>query len=327
MLQSTGPITFSNIAAEFGLPPNKNLGAYRISRSYGALTNLPLDTNIPQSGPIKFSNFYGKALNLIVDFYSTVTSTTRQNAKSQYSNGNVNVVGEFRQAPFLTSGKKVYIHVNYIIGSDNSNQNNVALRTGNWDDNTTLQVSIGPNGQLYGAGGNGGNGYNNIATDGSPGSSALGIEYSGTTIVNSGYIQCGFGGGGGGSFGTASQGSPKGKGGVTNYGAAGGGGGGGAGFPAGIGGLLGQGAYNTSGGTDGSAGSFSIRGSGGSGGSGGGANGGSGGNGGDPNNAPQSSGTAAGSNGYSIIYTSGVTGVTINNFGTIIGDTVTGSVL
>ena len=43
-------IKFSDIAAEFGYPSNvggnlNGLGKYRISETYGALVNIPLDTN------------------------------------------------------------------------------------------------------------------------------------------------------------------------------------------------------------------------------------------------------------------------------------------
>ena len=59
-LQSTGTISFSNIANEFGTPNGNNLGAYRVSENRGSLTNLPLDDTIPQSGEIRFSDFYGE---------------------------------------------------------------------------------------------------------------------------------------------------------------------------------------------------------------------------------------------------------------------------
>jgi hypothetical protein len=69
-LQASGPISFSQIANEFGLSPGRNLGAYRISQSVGTLSNLPLDTGIPQSGPIGFGSFYGKRLNMVTDLFS-----------------------------------------------------------------------------------------------------------------------------------------------------------------------------------------------------------------------------------------------------------------
>lgn len=74
-LQSSGAISLSQIANEFGLPSSKRLGAYRVSETYGALTNIPLDTGVPQSGTIRFSDFYNKKLNIIVDGYSGTPAT------------------------------------------------------------------------------------------------------------------------------------------------------------------------------------------------------------------------------------------------------------
>lgn len=74
-LQSSGSISLSQISNEFGLPSSKSFGAYRVRETYSALTNIPLDTGVPQSGPIKFSDFYNKKLNIIVDCYSANPST------------------------------------------------------------------------------------------------------------------------------------------------------------------------------------------------------------------------------------------------------------
>ena len=71
-LQGSGTISFSQIANEFGLPPGRNIGAYRVSETYGAMTNMPLDDGVPQSGRINFSNFYSKKLNLVVDCYGGI---------------------------------------------------------------------------------------------------------------------------------------------------------------------------------------------------------------------------------------------------------------
>ncbi len=95
-ISSPNPIRFSDIANEFGTPPGRNLGAYRLDNqelntnagtvSYKealGIEAIPLDAGIPTSGEIKFSDFYGKRLNLIVDFYNhptesiPVTSLTR----------------------------------------------------------------------------------------------------------------------------------------------------------------------------------------------------------------------------------------------------------
>jgi hypothetical protein len=70
---SGNQIRFTDIVNEFGLPTGKNLGAYRISQNVGTLTNLPLDDGIPQSvsigsSTIRFSDFYNKRLNVVIDY-------------------------------------------------------------------------------------------------------------------------------------------------------------------------------------------------------------------------------------------------------------------
>jgi len=238
-LSASGPISFSQISNEFGLPSGKNLGAYRVSQTVGTLSNLPLDTGIPQSGTIQFSNFYSKRLNVVVDFHSISDDTTRRNARSRYDDNGVTVIGGFRSKPASSSNIRVYINVNKRIGSDTGNRNNVALITGSWNSNTELILVIGSSGGLYGAGGNGGSGGYSNASNGGQGSSALGIQYP-TTIINQGTIFGGVGGGGGGSGGSGDTHRDV-QGGCQNVQSqsivvAGGGGGGGRGLPGGAGG-------------------------------------------------------------------------------------------
>ena len=73
----TGSLSFEDdIEKEFGENPSRSLGSYRrdhpdfSNKNCGSLTNLPLDDGIPTSGEIKFSDFYGKKLNIVVDYYS-----------------------------------------------------------------------------------------------------------------------------------------------------------------------------------------------------------------------------------------------------------------
>ena len=109
----TNSLSFSEIEAEFGQPDNgRTLGRYRRTdsefknKNCGDLQNLPLDTGIPASGEIRFSDFYGKKLNMVVDYYSE--SDTRQDdgantmaATWRYNNqsGKVKVVGGYRTRP------------------------------------------------------------------------------------------------------------------------------------------------------------------------------------------------------------------------------------
>ena len=349
-LQASGPISFGNITNEFGIPPNKNLGSYRVSETHGELSNLPLDSGIPQSGQIRFSNFYNKRLNIIVNLWSG-ENELRINARQKYNDNNVNVIGKFTGRPNNSSGKKVIIHVNKFIGSANSGDRAVsALRTGGWEEGTTLSVDIGSSGRILGAGGNGGRGANNVSENGrgaQSGNSGLGLEYPGVTVnvYPGAIISCGFGGGGGGGAATATVGATGGKRGspgVTVQ-SSGGGGGGGAGWPSGAGGAGGQSSYSGSGG---SFGALFSRGSGGAGGSGQAcittgkgknrrttcvtATAGVGGNGGDSAVGPASgqtvstSGGSNGSNGAAIRYSQYYI---LNNSGSVIGGQEFGNVV
>ena len=123
-LQSSGQISFSQIADEFGVPSGNRLGSYRVVESVGSLSNLPLDSGIPQSGQIRFTDFYSKRLNIVVDCHSGSTEF-RVNARVKYSNNNLRVVGGFRGAPSSGSGKKIFINVNKTFGSASGSTSNV----------------------------------------------------------------------------------------------------------------------------------------------------------------------------------------------------------
>ena len=269
---SGNPLAFTEIEAEFGGNPARSLGQYRRddsaftneSPSGSSLSGLPLDTGIPTSGEIKFSDFYSKKLNMVVDYYADTTNLNKASAgnntmaatwRYQNQQERVKVVGGFRSRPLgsvasnytLTAGdwqggKKIFVNINQTIGGKKGALNDVALRTGVWPSGTQLQVDVGPSGYLTGAGGNGGDasGTGGNADGGDNGTTALGVEYA-ATINNGGTIRCGYGGGGGGS-GAANDPSDKSD---TDYGRTGGGGGGGAGLPAGNGGAGGgSGSFN-----------------------------------------------------------------------------------
>jgi hypothetical protein len=319
-LQSSGSISFSQITNEFGTPSGRNLGAYRVSANVGSLSNLPLDTGIPQSGTIRFSDFYSKRLNVVVDLHSIPDFSNRLTARSRYDNNNVNVIGGYKSRPSRSDNIRVIINVNKIIGSDKNSINNVAVRTGTWDDATSLELEIGPSGQIYGAGGNGGQGANSQGggVGGAAGSSALGIQYP-TVVRNRGYIQAGSGGGGGGGWSNRSSRTGS----ITRRRrenrSAGNGGGGGAGFPTGSGGPGGTGATGT--GRNGNPGATSGLQAGGSGGSNGGAGGNGGvggsfgGNGATGQSGQNSGGGPGGSQGRAIIIYNDGSGTSITNIG------------
>jgi len=203
-LQGSGRISFGQISAEFGLPPGKNLGAYRVSETYGSMVNIALDDGIPQSGQIRFSHFYNKQLNVVVNYFNG-SNERRVLARNRYNNGpgngKVNVVGGYRGKPGNSSGTRVIIHVNKRLGSeyDGSRGMKCALRTGSWESGTNLDVNIGGNGACIGAAGDGGNGGNRSGGPkaGKRGSSGLGVEYP-IDLFNYNFLAGGGGGGGGG---------------------------------------------------------------------------------------------------------------------------------
>ena len=341
-LPGSGQITAGQISDEFGRNASGNrmsLGAYRLTQSVGSLSFNGIDSGVPTSGEIKFSDFYSKRLNVVVDFHSG-GQESRQNAKSRYNGNSVTVIGGFRGRK--EAGSKILIHVNKTIGSAKGNQANVALRTGTWNSDVVLSVDVGSSGRLYGAGGDGGQGADGWSDAGSTnggsggnGTSALGIEHEETAVnvQSGGRIRCGFGGGGGGSGARQVDSG-------ADRSACGGGGGGGSGLPAGNGG---RGGNRQSGNPDevqsgngGSAGQLEENGEGGSGGNN--ANeaiGATGGRGGDPGESPQggnggrnldSSNGGAGGNGSAIRRTNGSIQVDITNAGDLTGDTSATSV-
>lgn len=256
-LQSTGTISLGQIANEFGYTDGTatKLGDYRkivgggnYPQSIGDLQFNSIDAqtggSVPTSGQIKLSDFYSTQLQQVVNFWSSNTGGFRLVARDRYDsngvisgNNEVAVVGGYRSRPSNSSGTKVHIHVKQDIGSERTDPDHCALRTGNqWESGTNLQVDVGSGGRIIGAGGNGGSGSQGGGEQGGAGSSGLGIQYSNTqvNVLSGGIISCGFGGGGGG-------------GGAFDYDhkswryASGGSGGGGAGLPLGEGGTGGNG--------------------------------------------------------------------------------------
>ena len=314
-IKSSGSsLSFSEIEAEFGANGSRSLGAYRLTQNVGSLSNLPLDSGIPTSGTIKFSDFYSKKLNIVVDCHSGGNQTRIIAKNDKWNNNQVTVIGGFRSKK--EGGSKIIINVNKRICSNKDATTRCALRTGSWNSTAVVQVDVGSSGRILGSGGDGGRGQNGIdgsAQAGFTGSSGLGIEVNNCTVnvASGGIIRAGFGGGGGGGGGRQVD---KGE----DRRASGGGGGGGAGCPPGAGGARGTT------GALGSAGSAGTQTTGGGGGGGGNnanqAFGGSGGSGGQAQGGPGGGSGGGGANGAAIRRTSGFT-VNINNSGTVSGST------
>ena len=147
-IKSSGSsLAFSEIEAEFGANGSRSLGAYRVSQNVGELS-LPLDSSIPTSGQIKFSDFYSKSLNVVVDMHSGSTEFRKSARSDKWNNNQVTVVGGFRSKK--ESGSKIIIHINKKFGSDKSNVNNCAVKTGSWSA-ASVQVDVGGEGDVLGA--------------------------------------------------------------------------------------------------------------------------------------------------------------------------------
>ena len=232
-IKSSGnPLAFTEIEAEFGAQSPRSLGSYRHSQTVNGLTFDGIDTGIPTSGTIRFSDFYGKSLNIVVDCFSG-GDEFRISAKNNKWNNNQIVIINPSTVSKKETGTKITIRVNKKFGSDKSNVTHCALKTGTWNNPASVVVDLGSSAKILGAGGNGGRGADGITNPGvagGDGSSGLGIEHQGTVVnYRSGsVIRAGFGGGGGGGGGRETS--------KNDRRAGGGGGGGGAGFPFGIGG-------------------------------------------------------------------------------------------
>ena len=207
-------LRFFDIESEFGAQNPRSLGSYRHTQTVNGLTFNGIDTGIPTSGEIKFSDFYSKSLNIVVDCFSG-GDEFRINAKNNKWNNNSIVIINPSTVSKKEEGTKIIIRVNKKFGSDKSQDTNCALRTGTWNNPASVTIDLGSNAKILGAGGNGGRGADGITNpgvDGGDGSSGLGIEHQGT-IVNyrsGSVIRAGFGGGGGGGagfpFGTGGEG-------------------------------------------------------------------------------------------------------------------------
>ena len=227
------PLSFSEIETEFGSQSPRSLGSYRHTQTVNGLTFNGIDSGVPSSGEIAFSDFYGKSLNIVVDCFSGNTEN-RINAKVNKWGNNSIVIINPSTVQKREEGTKIIIRVNKRFGSDKSDPQHCALRTGAWSNPAQVIVDLGSNAEIYGAGGDGGQGAMGTTIDGQDGfdgTSGLGIEHQGTVVnYRSGsIISAGFGGGGGGGGGRETS--------KNDRRAGGGGGGGGAGFPFGNGGI------------------------------------------------------------------------------------------
>jgi len=257
-LPTSGQIKASDIANEFGYSQGSTngikLGDYRgqdFTNPNNTSVRVPTSENVTNdpNGSVKFSDFYGGRLTIVVNYFGAAAEIKPGDAYQRFTFPNLravvgnNDIGAFKQFNGNNSaGKRIVILVNEDVASDKVANNSCALRTGTgWNVDTVMQVLLGPDGEILGAGGEGGIGGPGDPNGAGPGSagtdgtSGLGIQFEGVggtkiTIQSGGKIAGGGGGGGGGGGArvTRSEIGPNPK-----RGAPGAGGGGGAGFPSG----------------------------------------------------------------------------------------------
>lgn len=231
---SGNQIKFSDIASEFGYSPNNKLGEYRVNESI-AEKNWVLDSGIPSSGQIKFSDFHGKRLNIVIES-GTGSDEYNITLTNYWSTKTKTCVGNFKspESSLSSQGDKKY-HVILRRDYGGSGSVNTSVKSGSWPSGSILNVYVSNNSTIYGRGGNGGSGgWSNGGRggDGSSGQNAIGFSYDATLTIDSGsgiIAGTGGGGGGGGNHHNPDSGSFD-----PTY--AGGGGGGGRGNPGGNGG-------------------------------------------------------------------------------------------
>lgn len=234
-LQSSGTtIKISDIRNEFGITPNKNFGAYRVNQSIAG-KNWPLDDGIPTSGTIRFSDFYGKRLNIVIDS-GTGNDEYNANLENYWTNTNKikTCVGGFKtpRSTLANQGDKKY----HVVLRKDYGGITYGVKTGDWSatNGGILNIHVSAGCTVYGRGGDGGNGSGDgggNGTAGQPGLDAMGFTYSSTVIVDGGIL-AGAGGGGGGKGGYWDTPDDP-----LEWHQGGGGGGGGRGHPGGAGGI------------------------------------------------------------------------------------------
>lgn len=176
-LQSSGSISASQIRTEF-----QGSGTWRINAHYRAGARVPdsaSNANIPTSGEISFSDFYGAANQISLDSVATPVVI----------NG-FNSLKEIIVSDYISSGGTLEISSGWWVWSDNTN---VAAMT------IDIPCTIINNGNIIGRGGDGGGAVQSI--NGGP---AIKINSGVTNVTitnNSGSYIAGGGGGGGGAGG------------------------------------------------------------------------------------------------------------------------------
>ena len=201
VIKSSGSLSISEIVAEFGGTVPHSLSEYY--RGGGLVPNIPQNTNIPTSGSISISDFYGAERIFIF----TITQNLLQvNLRTYLISNGWNG----------TDRATITLAPNTYLWSDDTSV--AGLTTGSFPGGLTFTN----NGFIIGKGGTGGLGGGTAAAgvrkNGLPGGPALSAGAN-FTLINNGYVA---GGGGGGAAGTSRNDSGE----LVGSGAGGGAGGG-----------------------------------------------------------------------------------------------------
>ena len=247
-IKNSGALTFTEIHDEFAsLGSNFGQQPYTLSE----YRDLPAGIGLPQSGEIKFSDFYGKSNIIFVEAAEWIAISNARIA-SQYNIKQCNLWTALKAMGY-TDPDRLYdisIPANYWLWSDNTSVGGLTIPS-----TMTGNIWLRNNGNIIGKGGAGGK----AGGSGKDGGPALVIKSTQTPIqlINGAgaYIAAG-GGGGEGNYGAGAGGA--------------GGGAGGAGSGATRNGAGGKGGAILSAGTGGGGGSQSNGGKGGGAGGGGG---------------------------------------------------------
>jgi hypothetical protein len=253
-IPTSGILALTDLQTEFG--GSNPIGINEYYKGGGLVPNSSVNANVPTSGAISLSNFYGAQNRNTI----SITISSNTNNYNVYSN---------RGASYIAGISDIVVTINSGVVIGSSSTGSPAFTVSGFASGDT--VSIINNGTIVGKGGDGGaggtptsqtSGSNSPALGygvaGSNGGDALSISFA-TSITNNGIIAGGGGGGGGGAGGRSMVNLN-----VALFGGGGGGGGAGAGSGA-AGGTPVQ--TPKSNGTNGSNGSSTSEGAGGIGGS------------------------------------------------------------
>jgi hypothetical protein len=200
-IKNSGPLTFTEIHDEFKtLGGTLNQTPYQLSEYIG----LPAGMGLPQSGEIKFSDFYGKSsIRFVTGAQWIPISDTQINGKYNRMNCNLWVALQAMGYDDPAGLYDITLPADYWLWSSSTAMSGLTIPS-----TMTGDIVFRNNGIIIGRGGKGGTSAGGASKTGIAGGPALTVKsiVGNHTIINNtgAYIA---GGGGGGGFGGAGNGS------------------------------------------------------------------------------------------------------------------------